>query len=190
MIITNCANCNKEINKWPYELIRSPRLFCNRKCKGEWASNNCTGENGYNWRGGTWNNRVQVLAHTSYRTWRKKQLDNNCKYCGTKYKLELHHIVPRSKGGAIKDKSNILTICAICHDKLHSNTGLISKLGELLGTPNVKTRAISIQAIEGKGSMEGSTTMKVSPNNNPSQERPTRKGRYSLNLQEIARTEV
>ena len=41
------------------------------------------------------------------------------------------------------------------------------------GTPNVKTRAIRSQAIEGIGSMEGSTTREVSPNNNLPHERPT-----------------
>ncbi len=56
------------------------------------------------------------------------------------------------------------------------------KLGELLETPNVKTRAISSQAAMGEGIAEGSTTIGVSPNNNPRQERPTRKGRYSLSI--------
>lgn len=37
------------------------------------------------------------------------------------------------------------------------------------------------QAMQGVGCMEGVTARLVSPNNNPTQERPARKGRYSLN---------
>lgn len=46
-----------------------------------------------------------------------------------------------------------------------------------------KTRAIPSQAIKGIGFMEGVTTTRVSPNNNPLQERPTlyKERRYSLN---------
>ena len=41
-----------------------------------------------------------------------------------------------------------------------------------LESPNVKTRAISSEAVEGIGSTERSTTRRVSPNNNPAHERP------------------
>lgn len=51
----------------------------------------------------------------------------------------------------------------------------IRKSGEFRETPNVKPRAILSQAIEGNGSIEGATTRRVSPNNNLSHERPTRK---------------
>ena len=57
----------------------------------------------------------------------------------------------------------------------------LEKSGELLESPNVKTRAISSQATMER-LVEGSTTMRVSPNNNPSHECPTRKGRYSLSI--------
>ncbi len=50
------------------------------------------------------------------------------------------------------------------------------KPGELLEHPNVKSRAISSRTIEGMGSMEGSTTRKVSPNNNLSHEHPAPQG--------------
>ncbi len=48
----------------------------------------------------------------------------------------------------------------------------MEKLGEFRGHPNVETRTILSQAIEGKGSMEGAETRRVSPNNNPAHERP------------------
>ena len=53
-------------------------------------------------------------------------------------------------------------------------------MGELRESPNVKTRAIRSQTVEGKGSTEGSETRKVSPNNNPSHERPRPKRGYEI----------
>lgn len=130
---TNCVYCNKPIKKFPYEFKRTSNLFCDRKCKGLWASENCTGEKAYNWKGGTWNNRVQVLAHTSYRTWRAKILkDAICILCNSTEKLELHHIEYRSKNkDKIKDESNVCPMCSKCHDIFHNNS---SKGGELRGT--------------------------------------------------------
>lgn len=49
----------------------------------------------------------------------------------------------------------------------------VVKTGELLGTPNVESRAISSQAMKGVGFMEGSTTRFLSPNNNRTHERPS-----------------
>ncbi len=41
-----------------------------------------------------------------------------CKRCNQRYKrnkLNAHHIIPRSEGGA-NDKSNLITLCIPCHD--------------------------------------------------------------------------
>ena len=61
--------------------------------------------------------------------------------------------------------------------KLNSRGHSKKILGEFGGHPK---RTIPSRAVEGKGSTEGVTTMTVNPNNNPSQELPARKGRYSL----------
>jgi len=133
MISTLCANCGKEIFKWNYQIKHSDNHFCNNVCKGEWQSKNCSGENGYNWKGGSWNNRKQYLAHTSYRTWRKNILKNaECILCSSKDKLELHHIESKALNPSrIKDETNVCPICSKCHDMLHSSS---SKGGELRGT--------------------------------------------------------
>jgi hypothetical protein len=98
-------------------------------------SANLINEKSANWKGGSWNNRVQHLAHTSYRTWRKKQLIGAvCVICGSNEKLELHHIESKVLNPSrIKDEANVCPICAKCHDVLHSNS---SKGGELRGTLN------------------------------------------------------
>ena len=42
-----------------------------------------------------------------------------CQICGTKHtKLEVHHIVYRSKGGT-DDEDNLITLCETCHKKVH-----------------------------------------------------------------------
>ena len=127
---TKCGFCERLIYKWPYQLKNGPIHFCDAICKGEWASLNRTGSNSANWKGGTWNNRVQYLAHTAYRTWRTKILkDTVCILCGSKTKLELHHIESKVLNPSrIRDESNVVPICASCHDNLHSKR---SKGGEL-----------------------------------------------------------
>lgn len=125
-----CSYCKKIIQKHGHLIGRSENYFCNKTCKGRWASENLTGEHGYNWRGGTWNNRVQYLAHTSYRTWRANLLKNAfCILCGCEGNLELHHIESKVLNpGRIKDESNVVPMCAREHDILHSKS---RKGGEL-----------------------------------------------------------
>ena len=133
---TQCSYCGKDIFMWPYRKRMSERVYCNLDCKGKWASENLSGENGVNWKGGSWNNRTQFLAHTSYRTWRKKILNGAiCLLCGEKDKLELHHIeskvlVPER----IKDESNVVPLCSSCHDILHSKNSKGGELREHLNT--------------------------------------------------------
>jgi len=127
---TQCAYCGNNIFVWPYRIANNKRVYCDTVCKGKWASANLTGENGANWRGGSWNNRVPLLAHTAYRKWRANILDGAvCALCGGTNKMELHHIESRSLvPERIQDESNVLPLCALCHDILHSKN---SKGGEL-----------------------------------------------------------
>jgi 5-methylcytosine-specific restriction endonuclease McrA len=41
-----------------------------------------------------------------------------CQECGYYKHLEVHHIIPRSKGGS-DDPENLVTLCQRCHDKKH-----------------------------------------------------------------------
>ena len=50
-----------------------------------------------------------------------KERDNwRCRYCKSKKDLEVHHIIPLSKGGSLKP-FNCLTVCKDCHIKLHAS---------------------------------------------------------------------
>ncbi len=133
--MVECGYCGKELSKHRYQEGRSDNYFCGIACKGRWMSGNLTNEKGQNWRGGTWNNRVQVLAHTHYRTWRAKILDGAvCILCGTDEELELHHIISKIvRPDLVKSEENVVPICAPEHDKLHSNS---RKGGELRGHLN------------------------------------------------------
>jgi hypothetical protein len=42
-----------------------------------------------------------------------------CVACGSQSRLQHHHIVPRSEGGG-DDPINLITLCALCHHKIHS----------------------------------------------------------------------
>ena len=130
---TFCGFCGNKIFKWNYQLKSHPIHFCNNICKGKWMSQNIIGETSYNWNGGSWNNKVQTLAHTSYRTWRKNLLkDAQCIICSSKEKLELHHIQSKiTSPELLKSESNVCPICSKCHDSLHSKS---SKGGELRET--------------------------------------------------------
>ena len=133
---TVCAFCDKPIFKWNYQLRDFPISFCNNQCKGKWMSQNLTNENSTNWKGGIYNNRVQILAHTSYRTWRANILkDTVCILCGNNEKLELHHIESRKDNpDKIRDESNVVPMCAKCHDIFHSNSSKGEELRENLNS--------------------------------------------------------
>lgn len=52
--------------------------------------------------------RSQILLRDGFR----------CQECGYYKHLEVHHIVPRSKGGT-DDPKNLITLCQRCHGKKH-----------------------------------------------------------------------
>jgi hypothetical protein len=52
--------------------------------------------------------RSQILLRDHFR----------CRECGYYKHLEVHHIIPKSKGGT-DDPKNLVTLCQRCHDKKH-----------------------------------------------------------------------
>lgn len=52
--------------------------------------------------------RIAVLKRDHYK----------CRNCGSELYLEVHHIVYRSNGGS-DSKSNLITLCDVCHAKKH-----------------------------------------------------------------------
>ena len=77
------------------------------------------------------NTKAMVLNRDGY----------TCQYCKGKHKdskLEVHHIVFRSKGGS-DEESNLITLCHTCHKDLHSGRSILTLKGkqkELLNMPH------------------------------------------------------
>ena len=52
-----------------------------------------------------------------------------CQKCGRTIDLEVHHIIPRSKGGT-DDLENLQVLCGICHNDIHRyNKSELTKIG-------------------------------------------------------------
>lgn len=177
-VLVTCKNCNKKFTR--YIGILNKATFCSKLCYNVYRDNHKVHNN-------------RQLTNRLWASLRKSILDKfpTCVLCGSSNNLHIHHIFPRKEHEDLcYIVNNLITLCRKCHCSIKGNenkyvnyfSGLVSKSGELLETPNVKTRTISSQAIEGKGSMEGSETTRVSPNNNLLHECPTRKGRYSPSL--------
>jgi 5-methylcytosine-specific restriction endonuclease McrA len=55
--------------------------------------------------------RDEVLARDNYR----------CRLCGDTNWLHAHHVRYRSEPGSTHDLSNLITLCAQCHNTVHAN---------------------------------------------------------------------
>ena len=61
----------------------------------------------------------QEFESPSFREKMKKKLGNTCGNCGSKEKVEYHHIVPLKNGGT-NNLGNIVPLCQHCHYKAHN----------------------------------------------------------------------
>ena len=81
--------------------------------------------------------KARVLNRDGYR----------CQYCHGKKKdskLEVHHIVYRSRGGS-DDAENLITLCHTCHEALHDGTIVLKLTGKKRGTQRYATQMNSIR---------------------------------------------
>ena len=97
-----------EVSQFDTHLLKNPSLI-NKKVK-HWGY-----QKGFNY--GFSSRREAVLNRDSYR----------CQHCGKKNcRLEVHHVVYRSKGGS-DDESNLITLCKECHDNVHKGNLVLTK---------------------------------------------------------------
>jgi 5-methylcytosine-specific restriction protein A len=58
-----------------------------------------------------------------YSVWRRLILERDgykCNLCGKTKRLEVHHVIPVAFNGTlILEKSNGITLCHLCHKKIH-----------------------------------------------------------------------
>lgn len=70
---------------------------------------------------------IKVKTHKKHNYWNDVILDylgKECIYCGSVEKLNIHHIIPISKGGQ-NTMSNLEVLCSKCHHLIHRQLSVI-----------------------------------------------------------------
>ena len=97
--------------------------FCDNECRGEWRSENLTGESHPQWKGGRfpygkgWTKKKRETVRESQ--------DRRCAGCATpesdcRTRLHVHHIQPARSFDdpeARNDPSNLVALCPTCHNE-------------------------------------------------------------------------
>ena len=116
-----CPVCGKK-----FEAKTSEDKYCSQECHLKNLHFIYKGEQHWNWQGGISkenNNRDS----NEYKQWRKQvyQRDNyECKKCGSKIKLNAHHILSWKYYPNLRyEVSNGITLCENCHIKIHQKYG-------------------------------------------------------------------
>lgn len=71
-------------------------------------------------------NVSKIQKHTYPENWRqicaekKAEVGNKCQRCPSTKELDVHHIIPLSRGGN-NLKTNLIVLCHTCHKKRHHN---------------------------------------------------------------------
>jgi len=98
-------------------------FFCNKKCYGDWRSENCRGENAPNYVHGKCNENLLFRASREYQNWRKEVFRRDgykCVLCGDAKggNLEADHIKDFALYPEIRlELDNGRTLCKNCHRK-------------------------------------------------------------------------
>lgn len=97
-----------EISQFDTHLMKNPSLI-SEKVK-HWGY-----QKGFNYG---WSSRREAILNRDGYT---------CQICGKKHtRLEVHHIIFRSKGGT-DDESNLITLCEDCHSGIHNGSIVLTK---------------------------------------------------------------
>ena len=97
-----------EVSQFDTALMKNPVLI-NEKVR-HWGY-----QKGFNY---SYSSRREAILHRDNYT---------CQCCGKKHtRLEVHHIVFRSRGGT-DDEKNLITVCKECHGAIHNGTLVLNK---------------------------------------------------------------
>ena len=97
-----------EVSQFDTALMKNPVLI-NEKVR-HWGY-----QKGFNY---SYSSRREAILHRDNYT---------CQCCGKKHtRLEVHHIVFRSRGGT-DDEKNLITLCEECHNAIHNGTLVLTK---------------------------------------------------------------
>jgi ribosomal protein L31 len=108
-----CANCGKEVNKFPSTIKKSKtgNVYCTKSCAN--SKNNSLFKSGKN-------HPNYVNGSHSYREVKLRVSENKCEDCKLNdfRTLEVHHLDGNRKNN---DISNLVLLCANCHKIRHHN---------------------------------------------------------------------
>lgn len=123
-ITFNCEWCGKEKTHPLY--WKSPHKFCSIQCMANARGEKMRGENHPKWKGGSVRTECGPICRKI-----KKEI-KECKRCGSREKLQIHHKIPVSERPDLAaDETNIEIICVQCHAKEHPEyKGMLLKIKE------------------------------------------------------------
>lgn len=76
-----CEVCGITFYRHRSKIAKGEGRFCSRGCMGQWRSENCTGENGANWRGGCTISIGCVQCGAVFETTKSKRRNGRGKFC-------------------------------------------------------------------------------------------------------------
>lgn len=115
-----CPTCGKN-----FQAKTSEDKYCSRECYNK-NRNMPKGKDHWNWQGGISLIEDNRDSH-EYKIWRKQVYERDgycCTKCGSKIKLNAHHIKSWKKYPALRyNVDNGVTLCEKCHIKYHQENG-------------------------------------------------------------------
>lgn len=119
--IRTCPVCNKI-----FEARTSEDKYCSQECHLKNLHSINSGVNHWNWQGGISkeNDRHDSNEYKQWRTLIYQKDNYKCNKCGSKIKLNAHHILSWKHYPDLRyDISNGITLCESCHIKIHQKYG-------------------------------------------------------------------
>lgn len=109
-VLHKCAECNKDILVWPYEIVNGHRKFCSRQCTSQWRSRTWQGSKNPKWNNVTLScetcgkpitipvSRLRAKHHYCSQEchYALKHLSRTCLQCGIDFQAELNLV---NRGG-------------------------------------------------------------------------------------------
>ncbi|WP_394342626.1 HNH endonuclease [Saliphagus sp. LR7] len=114
---------------------REGQRYCSRGCAGDFLSEKFSGSGHPQWKGG--GGYYTALRRAATGTWWKarnkalEKADSACEHCGSRSRVEVHHIIPVVCGGP-NEQWNLIPLCASCHRTAeHFSDGAFDTLIEI-----------------------------------------------------------
>ena len=120
--IVMCEYCDEPTEKSNYQIENNDKCFCSTECHGNWLSDNMSGENSANWKGG-----FDGYYGGSWNRQRKKALERDgyiCQICRVTKddhpgRMHVHHIKKYrhfDDHNVANKLDNLITLCDQCHN--------------------------------------------------------------------------